>query len=547
MKKLISTLCFLLVALSMAAQGVYIYQPTGRLCLKSAELDSIVPSAGNYIVYKSDGTTLSLSIAKVDSLVAFESENSKLLDIYNKNTEAAVNLDAAKNLSDVKTAIKEANAVGVKKYTISGDFDNLGIVKKGNTISNPFHDSNVEEIDMTNVTNFTELPDYAFSKVNTLKKITLPTTVTSLKNSFCRSTGLETIVADGVTTVGDYTFYKCTSLQSVSLAEAKTFGEHSFWGCTALDTISLPKATSFCSTTFRNCSALTHVEMAELKTMPNAAFANGCKNIAEVVFPKLTALPQNAFYKCEKLSSVSLPECTSIDYCALAHTAVTTLDLPLVESISTSAFSYCDSLTSINMPNLTTISNGAFSNCAKLTAASLPALTETSSRMFDGCENLASVDMPTLTKTSTFTFVNCSALASVNMPKIIEVGERTFSSCPSLTSVEFPLATTIGNEAFYSCTSLTSLILPSATTIGNFIFRYSALTELKLTAPGEIQLGTIDEFKGNPTAAMDLTLNVDKKDEVTVVDGYVGYNGSAGYVYTAKWRGYAFKSVSYEE
>lgn len=76
MKRTISAVCLFLAALCAAAQGIYIYQPGGRLCLKSAEIDSVVPSAGEYLyeVCKTDGSTLRLQAAEVDSLVAFESE-----------------------------------------------------------------------------------------------------------------------------------------------------------------------------------------------------------------------------------------------------------------------------------------------------------------------------------------------------------------------------------------------------------------------------------------------------------------------------------------
>ena len=94
-----------------------------------------------------------------------------------------------------------------------------------------------------------------------------------------------------------------------------------------------------------------------------------------------------------------------------------------------------------------------------------------------------------------------------------EVGVQALSGCPSLESVQLPEAVRIYNAAFMA-SGLTSLSLPETTRLGYSAFQHcDALTELRLTAAGNITLemdSGATPFSPNFAKVCDLTLNADK-------------------------------------
>lgn len=461
------------------------------------KLTELILTTENDIEVSSFGTDISNQIdltlninkkSEVDSLVIwrgmtfasinFEGEDTQTL-LAMDGTAATVNLDIAQDENEVQAAISEADSLGVKSYTLKGDFSKLGIWFDGSNVGNPFQGSSVEEIDMSGVTNFTELPGYAFYTVNTLKKITLPETVT---------------------TMGKYAFYECTGLEEIVADGATTLEKGTLKGCTALKQIVFPKVTSIQSTTFADCSSVTFIEMDELETMPFCPFS-GC-NPTEVVFPKLKTLPQNAFISNSNLSKVSLPVC---------------------ETVSGSAFSKCTALTTLSLPSVVSADASAFANCTSLTTVDLPKLTTAGKYPFNGCTALTSLSLPALTATSEYMFENCTALTTVDLPAVTEIAKYTFYSCSSLTSIDLPKVATIGMGAFID----------------------TSLATLKLTVEGDITLGSSAISNAR---AIDLTLNADKKDAVEAIDEDITSSSDAQtYHVTASWKGYKFKSITFEE
>ena len=134
---------------------------------------------------------------------------------------------------------------------------------------------------------------------------------------------IQSVVAEGVTSVGDYAFAGCYSLASVSLPNVTTIGNDAFYQCDSLTLVSLPNAT----------------------TIENNAFAN-C-GLTSVSLPNATTIGENAFYQCGSLTSVSLPNATTIEV---------------------NAFYGCGSLTSVYLPNATTIGWMAFASCEVLSS-----------------------------------------------------------------------------------------------------------------------------------------------------------------------------------
>ena len=110
-------------------------------------------------------------------------------------------------------------------------------------------------------------------------------------------------------------------------------------------------------------------------------------------------------------------------------------------------------------------------------------------------------------------FFACQALSFVSCDGVEEVGVQALSGCPSLESVQLPEAVRIYNAAFMA-SGLTSLSLPETTRLGYSAFQHcDALTELRLTAAGNITLEMdrgATPFSPNFAKVCDLTLNADK-------------------------------------
>lgn len=126
---------------------------------------------------------------------------------------------------------------------------------------------------------------------------------------------------------------------------------------------------------------------------------------------------------------------------------------------------------------------------------------------------LREVKLPAEAKAlGTLAFISCEALTAVSCDGVEEVGVQTFSYCSALTTVELPETTKIYANAFMD-SGLTSLSLPKATFFGPGAFNCIHLTELRLTAPGNL---TLEEEHGiifippSTAAQCSLTLNADK-------------------------------------
>lgn len=136
---------------------------------------------------------------------------------------------------------------------------------------------------------------------------------------------------------------------------------------------------------------------------------------------------------------------------------------------------------------------------------------------FDGLDGgypaLREVKLPAEVKAlGIYAFIACEALTTVFCDGVEEVGRQAFSFCSALTTVELPETTRIYGLAFLD-SGLTSLSLPKATFFGTGVFNGIHLTELRLTAPGDL---TLEEEHGvifippNTAEQCSLTLNTDK-------------------------------------
>ena len=322
----------------------------------------------------------------------------------------------------------------------------------------------------------TSIGDFAFSGCSSLTSATIPDGVTSIGGSaFSDCSSLTNItIPNSVTSIGGGAFSGCSSLTSLTIPDSVTsIGGGACYGCSGLTSVTIPDSvTSIGDNAFKDCSSLTSVKIGNgVKSIGDDAF-NGCSNLTSVTIPdSVTSIGSDAFYGCSGLTSVTIPDS--------------------VTSIGSDAFKDCSSLTSVTIGNgVTSTQCFTFSEYSRLTSVKIGnGVKRIRDDAFKGCSNLTSVTIGnSVTSIGDYAFSGCSSLTSVTIPNgVMSIGECTFYDCSSLANVTIPdSVTSIGEYAFEGCSSLKSVTIPNGVTnIGQSTF--SGCSSLKsVTIPNSI-------------------------------------------------------------
>ena len=366
-----------------------------------------------------------------------------------------------------------------------------------------------------------------FSNNQTLKKVTLPKSVTSLSSTFEGCTLLSEIVnTEQIKICGGSTFSGCSSLKNINLSNCETIGSNAFSNCNNLQSVNLKKCITIESQAFLNCNNLQSVgNLSSCTTIGEGAF-NSCYSLKSIDISSCNSLNGNVFSDCTRLEEVKLSkQLSQIRWNTFnGCTNLKNIDLSNCTSIGGYAFAECQNLTSVgNTALLSSIEGYAFSNCANLTNIDLSNCTFIGEWAFRGCPKLSNINLSKCKLLENYAFIECTELTEVDLSSCSSLAYGIFAYCSKLKTVKgienittipanafantgietlsLPLCTTIQEGAFRGCSQLKSIDIPICQSIGMNAFASCSHLE-SASIPNTIKSLGYKCFNGNTTLTL---------------------------------------------
>lgn len=320
------------------------------------------------------------------------------------------------------------------------------------------------------------------------------------------------VIADGITTVGEWAFYDCYGLESVSLGKDVTKVSNSaFRGCVAVSSLTMQEGlTTIEYSAFAHCMALEQITLPQSVTyigeraFDNTGYYRNRSNWENDVLYLgnflLTGFYNGAYvdkknqqgskpYLGDGLTQIAPYTVTVLGHhdvkpgtkviveCAFMYTDITGITVPdSVVAIGNNAFAYTK-LKSIVLPEgITKIEDYTFNHCDVLGSTIIPnSVTEIGKQAFYGCSGLTSVTIGNKVSFIDDSAFKGSGLRKVTIPKNVKgVGNEAFADCVWLKSLTIKKGVkSFGDSAFCGCKRLKKVTIPkSVKRIGSKAFGY---------------------------------------------------------------------------
>lgn len=263
-----------------------------------------------------------------------------------------------------------------------------------------------------------------------------------------QSTILSSITVEGVsynvTQIANNAFDSCTILISITIpSSVTTVGAAAFGGCGNLTDVYVYGSKGISNYAFENCFNLSNFYISSIKDWLDSTInsTSGCP------FYSSTAVTKNLYVIGDNSPKTILTQQDFNNVSAIGNylfykfTGLTSVTIPnTVTSIGEYAFAYCSALSIILLPvgGISSISNSAFRETA-ISSMTLEGITSISDNLFRGCPNLTSITISNgTTSIGQRVFQDCAHLTSITLPRTLEtIGENTFIGCTSMSTVYY--------------------------------------------------------------------------------------------------------------
>ena len=406
------------------------------------------------------------------------------------------------------------------------------------TLTNVVLSENITTIGNSAFKGCTGLTDFQFTNVATIgssafegctgiKSLVFPASVTTIRNSAFKNSGLETITlhtpivgagwfrditslknvifGSEVTDIKDQAFEGCTGLSQIDIPQGiNTIGIRAFYGCTNITSVVIPQSITKISSSAFEGGGLRKLTI-HTKEIGDRWFDN-LQTLTEINFgDEVTRIGKYAFSKCSGLTSLKLTSnITTIGDFAFSGSSLATLTIPAtVKSIGSSAFTNtpitsgeinCQEIGNSCFKGVTTLENlilgdavtsigtGAFEGCSGLTEVTIPKnVTTIGGSPFKDCPittlDIKCRDLPNEC------FKGMTTLNKLNVDNsAVSIGAGAFQDCTGLSNVSLGKnLTTIKERAFNGCSSLVSISIPiNVNSVGKVAFTNSGITTVEL-------------------------------------------------------------------